>query len=75
MKWQISGPGYLAERAAEADEMASKDRPHKEAKKKPKTKEARPRLESLLDAPPSSVEVIKPKRKPRWDQEPGAGED
>ena len=55
--------------------MASKDRPHKEAKKKPKTKDAKPRLESLLDAPPSSVELIKPKRKPRWDQEPGSGED
>jgi hypothetical protein len=55
--------------------MASKDRPHKEAKKKPKTNDAKPRLESLLDAPPSSVEVIKPKRKPRWDQEPRSGED
>jgi hypothetical protein len=55
--------------------MATKDRPHKEQKKKPKAKEAKPHLESLLQAPPQSVEVIKPKRKPRWDQEPGAGED
>jgi len=54
--------------------MASKDRPHKEAKKKPKSKEAKPRLESLLQSPPQSVEVIKPKRKPRWEQEPGADE-
>ena len=55
--------------------MASKDRPHKEQKKKPKAKEAKPHLESLLQAPPQSVEVIKPKRKPRWDEEPGSGED
>ncbi|MEP7158279.1 MAG: hypothetical protein ABI797_02540 [Chloroflexota bacterium] len=52
--------------------MASKDRPHKEAKKKAKAKEAKPRLESLLQAPPPTVEVIKPKRKPRWDEEPEA---
>ncbi len=55
--------------------MASKDRPHREAKKKPKSKMAAPQLESLLDAPPQSVEVIKPKRKPRWEQEPGAEEE
>lgn len=53
--------------------MASKDRPHKEAKKKAKSKEAKPRLESLLQTPPPTVEVIKPKRKPRWDEEPEAG--
>ena len=47
--------------------MASKDRPHREAKKKAKSAEAKPRLESLLDAPPQSVEIIKPKRKPRWE--------
>ena len=55
--------------------MATKDRPHKEAKKKPKAKEAKPHLESLLQAPPPSVELIKPKRKPRWEQEPGSAED
>ena len=55
--------------------MASKDRPHREAKKKPKAKQAKPQLESLLDSPPPSVEVIKPKRKPRWEQEPGAEEE
>jgi hypothetical protein len=54
--------------------MASKDRPHREAKKKPKSKEAKPHLESLLEAPPQTVEVIKPKRKPRWEQEPEADE-
>jgi len=55
--------------------MGSKDRPHREQKKKPKTKEAMPRLESLLQAPPPTVEVIKPKRKPRWEQEPEADEE
>jgi hypothetical protein len=55
--------------------MATKDRPQKEQKKKPKAKDAKPHLESLLQAPPPSVELIKPKRKPRWEQEPGAGED
>ena len=50
--------------------MASKDRPHREAKKKPKSAAAKPKLESLLDAPPMSVELIKPKRKPRHEPEP-----
>lgn len=54
--------------------MASKDRPHREAKKKPKSKLAKPHLESLLQAPPPSVEVIKPKRKPRH-EEPEADEE
>ena len=47
--------------------MASKDRPARE-KKKPKAKAERPKLESLMDAPPMSVEVIKPKRKPRHEE-------
>jgi hypothetical protein len=55
--------------------MATKDRPHKEAKKKAKAKETKPHLESLTQAPPPSVEVIKPKRKPRWDQEPGSSDE
>ena len=55
--------------------MASKDRPHKEQKKKPKAKDSKPHLESLMQAPPQSVEVIKPKRKPRWDEQPGSGEE
>jgi len=54
--------------------MASKDRPHREQKKKAKSKEVKPHLESLLQTPPPTVEVIKPKRKPRWDQEPESGE-
>ena len=32
-------------------------------------------LESLLDAPPPTVEVIKPKRKPRWEEEPETNEE
>ena len=48
--------------------MGSRDRPGKEQKKKPKAKESKPQLQSLLDAPPQSVEVIKPKRKPRWEE-------
>jgi hypothetical protein len=55
--------------------MASKDRPHREAKKKPKSKMTKPHLESLLEAPPPTVEVIKPKRKPRWEQEPETDEE
>ncbi len=52
--------------------MASKDRPHREEKKKPKAPAAKPKLESLLDAPPQSVEVIKPKRKPRHEKDTDA---
>ncbi len=55
--------------------MASKDRPHREAKKKAKGKETKLHLESLLQSPPPSVEVIKPKRKPRWEPEPEEGEE
>ena len=47
--------------------MGSRDRPSREAKKKPKAATSKPKLESLMDAPPQSVEVIKPKRKPRWE--------
>ena len=54
--------------------MASKDRPHREAKKKPKAKDEKPKLQSLLDTPPQTVEVIKPKRKPRWEEGSGADE-
>ena len=55
--------------------MGTKDRPSKEAKKKPKAKDTKPRLESLSSAPPPTVELIKPKRKPRWEQEPEADEE
>ena len=41
--------------------MGSRDRPGKEAKKKPKAKQAQPSLSPLAD-PPRNVEVI---RKPR----------
>ena len=54
--------------SVEAYEMGSRDRPHKEAKKKAKAKESKPQLQSLLQTPPPTVEVIKPKRKPRWEE-------
>ena len=49
--------------------MASKDRPHREVKKKPKAKAPKPVIQSLSDAPPPSVEVIRPVRKPRHEKE------
>ena len=49
--------------------MAGRVPARRETKKKPKAQTAKPKLESLLDSPPQSVELIKPKRKPRW--EPG----
>jgi hypothetical protein len=49
--------------------MAGKTPPRREVKKKPKATTAKPKLESLLDSPPQSVEVIKPKRKPRVEEE------
>ncbi len=53
--------------------MASKDRPHREAKKKPKAAAAKPKIQSLLDEPPKTVEVIKPFRKPRHEKEQDEG--
>ena len=50
------------------DPMAGKVPSRREAKKKPKAAASKPKLESLMDAPPQSVEVIKPKRKPRWEE-------
>jgi len=44
--------------------MGSRDRPHKEAKKKPKDKSGAPKLQPLMD-PPQNVEVIRRERKPR----------
>jgi len=44
--------------------MGSRDRPHKEAKKKPKDKSGAPKLQPLMD-PPQNVEVIRKERKPR----------
>ena len=49
--------------------MAGKVPARRETKKKPKAATSKPKLESLLDSPPMSVEVIKPKRKPRWEKE------
>ncbi|HET7702600.1 MAG TPA: hypothetical protein VFK35_04320 [Candidatus Limnocylindrales bacterium] len=42
--------------------MASRDRPKKEAKKKPKDKSGLPKLTSLSEPPPQQAELI---RKPR----------
>ncbi len=47
--------------------MASRDRPHKEAKKKPKDAGAKTKIQPLLE-PPAQVEVWKPKRKPREEE-------
>jgi hypothetical protein len=55
--------------------MGSKDRPHREGKKKPKAQLGKPKLESLLEAPPPSVEIIKPRRKPRHEREPEPDEE
>jgi hypothetical protein len=53
--------------------MGSRDRPSKEAKKKPKEKaSSQPKLSSLSDAP-QQAEVIRKQRKPRWDEESGEG--
>jgi hypothetical protein len=41
--------------------MGSRDRPSKEAKKKPKAKSGQPKISPMMD-PPANVEVI---RKPR----------
>jgi len=56
--------------------MGSRDRPSKEAKKKPKAKSGQPKVSPLMD-PPSNVEVI---RKPRKEKpvvvaDEGPGED
>ena len=53
--------------------MGSRDRPHKEQKKKPKDKSAQPHL-SPLSEPPQQVEVIRKQRKPRWDEQQESGE-
>ena len=43
--------------------MGSRDRPHREAKKKPKDKGV-PKLQPLMD-PPQNVELIRKPRKPK----------
>jgi hypothetical protein len=42
--------------------MGSRDRPHREAKKKPKDRSGQPKLTSLSEPPPIQAELI---RKPR----------
>jgi hypothetical protein len=52
----------------EAYEMASRDRPHRQEKKKPKDAGLKiPKIQPLLE-PPTNVEVWKPKRKPRTEE-------
>jgi hypothetical protein len=48
--------------------MGSRDRPHKEVKKKPKEKSASPNLAPLSE-PPQQAELIKKARKPRREDE------
>ncbi len=50
--------------------MANRDRPHREQKKKPKEKDSKgiSKIQPLLE-PPANVELIKPKRKPRSEEE------
>lgn len=45
--------------------MGSRDRPHREAKKKPKDKQIQPKLSSLSEPPPQQVELIRKPRKPK----------
>ena len=49
--------------------MAGKVPSRREAKKPRKSKKAKAKLESLSQEPTPSVEVIKPKRKPRHEEE------
>ena len=44
--------------------MGSRDRPSREAKKKPKDKSSGPKIQPL-EEPPMSVELIRKARKPR----------
>jgi hypothetical protein len=48
--------------------MGSRDRPHREAKKKPKDKSGLPKVQPLSE-PPMNVELIRKERKPRWDED------
>jgi hypothetical protein len=45
--------------------MGSRDRPHREAKKKPKDKSRQPKLTSLSEPPPAQAELIRKPRKPK----------
>ena len=48
--------------------MGSRDRPHREVKKKPKDKQSQPKLQPLTE-PPMQAELIRKERKPRWDED------
>jgi hypothetical protein len=48
--------------------MASRDRPGREAKKKPKDRSGLPKVQPLSE-PPTNVELIKKQRKPRREDE------
>ncbi len=47
--------------------MGSRDRPSREAKKKPKDRSAVPKVQPLAE-PPMNVELIRKERKPRWNE-------
>jgi hypothetical protein len=47
--------------------MASRDRPGKQEKKKPKDAGIKNKVQPMLE-PPTNVEVWKPKRKPRTEE-------
>lgn len=48
--------------------MGTRDRPHREAKKKPKEKAVQPKLQPLSE-PPMQVELIRKPRKPEPEPE------
>ena len=48
--------------------MGTRDRPHREAKKKPKDRSGAPKVQPLSE-PPMNVELIRKPRKPRWDED------
>ena len=48
--------------------MGTRDRPHREAKKKPKDKSGLPKVQPLSE-PPMNVELIRKPRKPRAEEE------
>jgi hypothetical protein len=48
--------------------MGSRDRPSREAKKKPKDRSAIPKVQPLSE-PPTNVELIRKPRKPRREDE------
>jgi hypothetical protein len=50
-----------------SEAMGNRDRPKKQPKRKAKDKEHKPVPPVVYE--PMSVEVIKPKRKPRWEPE------